>query len=218
MRTNQPRRNLHEMIVPIMRRFRRARMVEFAAAVHLTPRTRVLDVGGTPFNWELCPVRPRVTLLNIELPDYEKPPDMTYLQGDGCALDFEDGAFDVVYSNSVIEHVGSLERQRQFAAECARVGRSYYVQTPNRWFPVEPHLVTPFFHFLPRGWQSPLVRNFSLWGLVNRPDRSARAWYEDVRLMTKREVRALFPDARIIAERVFGLAKSYTAVRVALPA
>lgn len=208
-------RNLHEMIVPIMRRFRRARMIEFATTIGLTPATRVLDVGGTPFNWELSPVRPRVTLLNIEQPNYETPADMTYVQGDGCALHFADGAFDVVYSNSVIEHVGTFDRQRRFAAESARVGRSYYVQTPNRWFPVEPHLITPFFHFLPRRWQIPLVRNFSLWGLVNRPDRATRAWYDDVRLITKNELRTLFPDARIISERVVGLAKSYTAVRVA---
>jgi 2-polyprenyl-3-methyl-5-hydroxy-6-metoxy-1,4-benzoquinol methylase len=63
-------------------------------------------------------------------------------------------SFDIVFSNSVIEHVGDAESQQQFAHEIARVGRAYWVQTPNRRFPVEPHLLTPFLHFLPTRWSA----------------------------------------------------------------
>ena len=75
------------------------------------------------------------------------------MAGDGRALPFRDEAFDVVFSNSVIEHVGDAASQRRFAREVARVGRAYWVQTPNRWFPVEQHLLTPLVHWLPKSWQ-----------------------------------------------------------------
>ena len=211
-RTDVPK-TVHNYLTPIMRRFRAARMRQFAAMCHVRPDSRVLDVGGTPFNWELSPVRPQVTLLNVEDPNYDLPSDMRFVRGDGCALQFGTGEFDIVYSNSVIEHVSTLERQRQFADECARVGRSYYVQTPNRYFPLEPHLVTPFVHWLPRAWQRPLIRNGTVWGLVRRPDAAATAWYDDVRLLTASELRQLFPGATIVAEHFMGLTKSLIAIR-----
>jgi hypothetical protein len=208
--------NQLSIITPVMRRFRAERMRQFAALFHLTPETRVLDVGGQPFNWMLCPVRPRVTLLNVVDPNYDVPDDMVFVRGDGRAMEYAEGAFDIVYSNSVIEHVGDWEQQRRFAAECARVGRSYYVQTPNRAFPVEPHVVAPFFHFLPRRWQRPLIRNWTLWGWFNRPDNEqATAWYDEVRLLSRTEMRALFPRARILGERFVGLTKSLIAAHVA---
>lgn len=185
-------------------------MRQFEAQFRLTPATRVLDVGGTPHNWQYISVRPRVTLLNNEHdtgPRSEVPADMGYVVGDARSLPFASGSFDIVYSNSVIEHVGSEEDQRRMADEIVRVGRSYYVQTPNRWFPVEPHIVTepglwrPLVHLLPRSWQGPLM-----------PD-----WYRSIRLLRRADVRRFFPDAELHAERVAGLAKSFMAVRKPAP-
>src|SRR5207302_6536854 len=136
----------------------------FARELSITAETRVLDVGGTPETWDMLPVRPRVTLLNTPRTKAELARAAWWVAGDGRALPFRDGAFDVVFSNSVIEHVGDAGSQARFAREIARVGRGYWVQTPNRWFPVESHLLTPFIHWLPRRVQGVLLP-FSVWGL-----------------------------------------------------
>ena len=121
-------------------------MRRFAREFAITAETRVLDVGGTPEFWNLLPAPPRVTLLNTPRTRAELAGAVSWVAGDGRALPFRDRAFDVVFSNSVIEHVGDAQSQQRFAHEVARVGRAYWVQTPNRWFPVEQHLLTPFVH------------------------------------------------------------------------
>jgi hypothetical protein len=140
----------HVMLASALsRRFRRRRMERFVRELGITSDTRVLDVGGTPDNWDLSPVRPRLTLLNMPRAHDDLGAGTRWVAGDGRALPFADGAFDVVFSNSVIEHVGALPQQRCFADEVRRVGRSYWVQTPNRGFPIEQHLFTPLVHWLP---------------------------------------------------------------------
>jgi len=139
---------------------------------------------------------------------------MSCVVGDGCCLPFKDNAFDVVFSNSVIEHVSNWDNQRKFAREVARVGRSYYVQTPNRWFFVEPHLITPFIHFFPRSWQRRLLRNFTLWGLMTRPTAAqCEAFFREIRLLTEVEMKTLFPDAKIAKETIAGFSKSFMALK-----
>jgi hypothetical protein len=193
-------------------------MSRFAAALEITPETRVLDIGGTPECWDLLPLRPRLTLLNTPRAKNELAGAMEWVAGDGRALPFRDGAFDVVFSNSVIEHVGDRESQRRFADEVARVGRSYWVQTPNRWFPVEQHLFTPLVHWLPRGWQRTLVPRLNVWQFLVKPTEDRRRFYiehylRDVRLLSGAELRRLFPGARLIRERLLGCTKSLVAVR-----
>ena len=127
-------------------------------------------------------------------------------------------AFDVVFSNSVIEHVGDEASQRRFAGELARVGRAYWVQTPNRWFPVEQHLLTPLVHWLPKRWQRRIVPRATVWSALVRPTADRRAFYvahylDEVRLLSAGDFAALFPDARLIRERVCGWTKSLVAVR-----
>ncbi len=195
--------------------FRRRRMRRFAAELGIGPTTRILDIGGTAECWNLLPIRPRVTLLNTPRARADIGQD-TWVAGDGRALPFRDGAFDVVFSNSVIEHVGDLESQQRFAREVARVGRSYWVQTPNRWFPVEQHLLTPFVHWLPLAWQRRIVPRCNVWSLLVRVTPDRRRFYidhylSDVRLLDTAGVRQLFPEARIIRERVLGITKSFVA-------
>lgn len=81
----------------------------------------------------------------------ERHPEVRYVQGDACALPFPDDAFDIVFSNAVIEHVGGRERQQAFVGEALRVGRHVFLTTPNRWFPLEVHTRLPLVHWLPRG-------------------------------------------------------------------
>lgn len=133
--------------------------------------------------------------------------------GDGRKLPFKDQAFDLVYSNSVIEHLGTWENQQAFAAECKRAGRSYYIQTPNRWFPIEPHYIAFFVHWLPRRIRRRILRHFTLWGWLTRPTQAdCDAVIAEIRLLTHKELQALFPEATIWRERVFGLTKSLIAV------
>ena len=206
------------LVDAVLRRFRRRRMRWLVRQLGITDQTSVLDVGGTSHNWQFSPVRPRLTILNLERTRHEVGDAAVFVVGDGRALPFRDGAFDVVFSNSVIEHIGSAAGQREFAAEVARVGRHYWVQTPNRWFPVEPHLVTPFVHFLPRRWQERLVRRASVWQWLARPRQDQREYYiehylRDIRLLDAGAVRRLFPEARLRRERAFGLTKSLIAVK-----
>src|SRR4029077_755886 len=130
--------------------FRARRMYHCARLLGLGARTNVLDVGGTPELWELLPaeLQPRVTLVNMPRAGVNGWSGWLSVGGDGCRLPFRDSAFDVVFSNSVIEHVGGPVGQNAFASEVRRVGRSYWVQTPNYWSPIEPHLLTPFIHWM----------------------------------------------------------------------
>lgn len=127
----------------LQRRFRRRRMALLARTIGLTREMRVLDVGGTVEIWSLAPVMPRLVLLNQAF----WPPQMEgaegVILGDGASLPFADQSFDLVFSNSVIEHVGSRATQARFASEIARVGKQFWLQTPSRYFPIEQHLWTP---------------------------------------------------------------------------
>src|SRR5713226_3792904 len=124
-----------------MRRFRPKRMQRFVKLLGIGPATHILDVGGTSFDWALLPFKTNVTILNAEIDG--RLGALRWIIGDARRLPFAEKAFDVVYSNSTIEHLYSEDNQRLAAAEIARVGKAYFVQTPNRWFPIEPHYLTP---------------------------------------------------------------------------
>jgi len=202
----------------LQRHFRARRMALLARTVGITKDTRVLDVGGTVDIWQLAPVMPRLVLLNQERARYEIGAAEIVVLGDGTSLPFADRSFDLVFSNSVIEHVGSRAEQARFAAEIARVGRQYWVQTPNRYFPVEHHLWTPFIHWLPRSWQTAILKRFSVWKMLTKYDAAQREFYvnhylDSIRLLSASDLRALFPDAVVARERFLGWTKSLVAWR-----
>jgi hypothetical protein len=212
--------DIHAVYARGMRGFRRRRMQAFVRTFAPGAHSAILDVGGTPFNWGLVELASRVTLLNLRPPDAAQalPPGVACVRGDATRLAFPDACFEVAFSNSVIEHLGTLERQRRFAAEVRRVGRGVWVQTPARSFPFEPHLLAPFLHWLPRRWQRRLLRRASGWGLLSRPSQArVDAFLEETRLLTLREMRELFPDCEIRRERLLGLTKAYVAVRLPAP-
>jgi hypothetical protein len=166
--------------------------------------------------WLLAPVVPRLVMLNEPRAGDEAGSDVPVVFADGCALPFRDSSFDVVFSNSVIEHVGDAESQARFAAEVRRVGRRCWVQTPNRRFFLETHLLTPFVHWLPRAWQTSLVRRGTVWEWIARPPADRREYYVNhyltrVRLLTASDLARLFPGARILRERFLGWTKSLVA-------
>jgi len=138
-------------------------MRDFIRLFELTGQSQIVDVGGTLFNWSLIPIKPNLLIVNLHPPTEKmKLNNVTWIVADGRALPFPDQSVDIVYSNSVIEHLSNWENQQRFAAEVRRVGKRYYVQTPNRHFWIEPHLLTPLIHFLPKSWQKKLVRPFTL--------------------------------------------------------
>jgi Methyltransferase domain len=201
-----------------LRHFRSRRMRMFEKTFALTPRTRVLDVGGSSKIWDFVTVRPRLTIVNLPSAVDAERRDEDHVAADGCLLPFRDGSFDVVFSNSVIEHVGSVVNQQRFAAEIARVGRYYWVQTPNRNAPFEMHVMLPFVHLLPKRWQFTIIRTFTPWELLARPTEDQKEHFynhvvQDLRLLDDEELQSLFPGAQIINERVLGLPKSLLAVR-----
>ena len=55
---------------------------------------------------------------------------MEVVQGDACAGGF--GKFDLVFSNSVLEHLGGHGRRRQFADVVHESAPEWWVQTPYR--------------------------------------------------------------------------------------
>ena len=193
-------------------------MIEQAYARH--GHVNLLDVGGTQKYWKILPAtylasrRVSITLLNTQ-PVHQPPlSPFSALCADGCDLSqFENGAFHIVHSNSVIEHVGSPERVERFARELVRVAERYFIQTPDFWFPLEPHCMTPFFHWLPRRLRVGLVRQVAL-GHWQRAANHEQAEFlvDSVRLLTRRQMQVLFPTARIIRERILGLPKSLIAV------
>ena len=120
----------------------------------------------------------------------------------------------IAHCNSVIEHVGDWQRMVSFARELSRVAPRHFVQTPNYWFPIEPHFMMPFFHWFPKPVRLWLVLHFNLgfWRKANTIDEAMRI-IEHARLLTKKMFRELFPEYTIVLERFFLLPKSILAIK-----
>jgi hypothetical protein len=194
-----------------------AALIDGLSTQHERP-IRILDIGGTNEFWEQRGWAGRtdvhIVLANL-YPEPSVHENIEGRQGDATDLsEFPDGSFDVVFSNSVIEHLGTLERQTAMAAEVRRLAPLYWVQTPNFWFPVEPHFLTPGWHWLPAKLRIALLRR-RRWGWRGPcPDHAeAKALVDEIRLMRARELNLLFPDATFEKERVGPLVKSFVAVR-----
>lgn len=197
--------------------FRRQRIELFLKLFQPTAETRILDVGGFPSDWDgIVPIESHLTFVNPDQKPVEKPWPARYVEeiGDGCALRFADQSFDIAYSNSVIEHLHTWENQQRFAAEIRRVGKGVFVQTPNRWFLIEPHFVAAFIHFLPARVAKKLLPIFSFRGLFRSGDNNdLHKLAAELRLLSFCEVKELFPDCEIHREKWFGFTKSFIAVR-----
>jgi SAM-dependent methyltransferase len=211
--------NIHRLYALAQPFFRRRRLRTFLDLLRPGPATRILDVGGNPWNWNVpgMPVPGRITLLNLHISEVawnHVRENMTLVQGSACALPFADGSFDIVFSNSVIEHVGGWDAQQAFAREVMRVGRRFWVQTPAQEFLIEPHFLAPCFHWLPRSWRLRLARHGTGWGWITRPTaEEARSLVDEIRLLRRREMTGLFPGTNLLTERVLGWPKSYVAWR-----
>jgi 2-polyprenyl-3-methyl-5-hydroxy-6-metoxy-1,4-benzoquinol methylase len=187
----------------------------------------VLDLGGTSGFWSTWRdhfdfERTAVTCVNLDT-GHEAATDFTAVvtrYGDATDLaEFADKSFDVVFSISVVEHVGDWSKMKQFAAEAKRIGRSYFIQTPYFWFPVEPHARTPFLHWLPQSWAYRIVmaKRCGYWPKAGSVSEAVDT-LQSARMLDYGQFAALFDDAPIERERFLGLTKSLVAVRHAEPA
>ena len=181
---------------------------------HLPKPVKILDVGGVPSYWEnrdmLNNEDIHVTMLNLEAPS-ELNGHFKGIQGDATDMSFiADKQYDVVFSNSVIEHLYTKEKQLQMANEVRRVGTYYFIQTPNKYFPIEPHYVLPLMQFMPRSLQYNILTKTKLSLLKKWDAGAARQCVDEIRLLNLREMRQLFPDGKVYLEKFAGLTKSIT--------
>ncbi len=210
------------MIQPVLRRivkwaysndksfvhyWRQKRMKSFLELVRPPSGARIIDLGGAEHLWTLFEHDFRITIVN--LPDREEwksqVENVTLVEADACNLKdlFQDQQFDVAFSNSVIEHVGDLERIEQFSQEVRRLALSYWVQTPSHRFPIEPHSGLPFY------WQLPDFIKTSL----HRQWKKKMPWFDEMMSNTtylpREQMEALFPEGKMHIERQFGFEKSF---------
>lgn len=199
-------------------RLRSRRFAMFQELVARIPAAslRIIDLGGTSRFWEhrgwAGREDVRITTVNLAA-DERRHSNIEPVVGDVTDLrQFTDESFDVAFSNSVIEHLFTFEAQKAMAAEARRVAGAYWVQTPNYWFPIEPHFQFPGWQWLPTSLRAGLLRRrrFGSRGPYPGRDAAMRA-VSEIRLMTRGELAECFPDATIWGERFFGLRKSWVA-------
>ncbi len=201
--------------------FRRERMRIFLSTLGPVSDkpVHVLDIGGTASYWQatqdLWGAWPlKFTLVNLDVESHDDGP-FAIRSGNACSMpEFADNSFDVVHSNSVIEHVGHWHEMAAMAHEVRRLAPAYYLQTPNFWFPVEPHYRTVGFQWLPESTRAHILakRRLGFRGPEASYDAAMRN-IQSVNLLTSRQMRELFPDAQLRHERFFGFAKSLIALR-----
>jgi hypothetical protein len=200
-------------------RLRHRRFERFAEmTAHLPRPLSIIDIGGTTEFWEARGWAGRddvsVTLVNLTGGE-QRYENLVPVVGDATDLsEYDDGSFDIAFSNSVIEHLFTLESQQAMAAEVRRVAAAYWVQTPNFWFPIEPHFLVPAWHWTPERLRVEILTRRGV-GWAGRCDDRAHAEriVQEHRLMRRGELARLFPDATLVPEHFGGLVKSWTAVR-----
>lgn len=216
-------------MAPTLRRAaaRAKRWEVFAETFPAVSEMRVLDLGGEVDAWLKSPVRPaQVVLLNLpeaveiertQLREAGSPSWLEPRAGDACAAAASLGGerFDLVYSNSVIEHVGGRNRRMEFADSAREVADRHWIQTPYRYFPIEPHMYGPGFQFLPIRLRAAVIRGWPM-GNLRRPGTTLTERIEavtDIEMLDRTEFQWYFPDSRIESETVLGMTKSLVAVR-----
>lgn len=196
---------------PVRTKWRVARFREFLSRVAPPPRAKIVDLGGTPGVWDLVDHDFEVTLVNLpgSFPKVSNCTGIRFVEADATNLEdvFESKAFDVVYSNSVIEHVGDENMQNAFAAQVRRLADAFWVQTPSIHFPFEVHTQIPFYWRLPAKLRQSLIKKW---------ERELPAWTEMIkgtRVLREDRMHELFPNSQVYHERSFGFEKSYSLFR-----
>jgi len=176
----------------------------------------VIDLGGSIVTWQRAPVRPKhVHVVNMQPSRFDMPEWAEFDLGDACALppDIAGRRYDLVFSNSVIEHVGGHERRERFADSVHQLSDAHWVQTPYRYCPVEPHWMAPGAQFLPVAGRVQVVRRWPLSFRRGQPRETAVRAVLGIELLDRTQLRYYFPGSLIRTEWALGLPKSLIAYR-----
>jgi len=187
----------------------------------------VLDIGGRANYWDIIPdnlfhkMKMSVTMVNtqseldVSTVKNSKSKHFVEIIGNGCSLPhLKSNSFQIVHSNSVIEHVGEWKQMKKMAKEITRLAPFHYVQTPAYWFPIEPHFMTPFFHWLPEPLRVSLLMKFNL-GHMSRQHTTSDAVevVQSAHLLDEKMMQSLFPDSQIKKEKCLFMTKSLIAIK-----
>lgn len=201
-------------------KFRKKRFRYFLELIKdISLPVKILDVGGTQSFWEqmnfTSPDEVSITILNNETVNVTLP-NFKFVKGNATDLYKSDNLeFDVIFSNSVIEHLGSFRNQKKMAEAIIRLGKKYFVQTPNYYFPFEPHFLFPFFQFLPYKIKVFLLMNLNLgWYRKQENKTDAETIINSINLLTRKQLKELFPSSKIIKEKILLLTKSHIVIKL----
>ncbi len=205
---------VYRMTAGVARNSRAEKYRTFLAELRPDKWTTILDVGVTGddehfsnYLERLYPNVEHIVALSIDNISGVRSafPGIQCVQGDGRRLPFPDATFDIVFSNAVIEHVGSDRDQRVFVQEALRVGRAIFITTPHRHFPLDAHTMLPLLHWLPAAVRDAFYRRLG-----------RNAWTRNnLRLLTRRDFRLLFggtPRVEIKIQRLLGLPAQLIAI------
>ncbi len=196
------------------RRFRLFERLTAPLLESLSRPLRIVDLGGTAGFWKHRGWADRrdiqITTVNHESVAVGHA-NIRAIAGDVTDLGhLAADSFDIAFSNSVIEHLYTPHRQAAMADHLRRLAPAFWLQTPNYWFPMEPHFHVVGWQWMPIGVRKTVIRNRRCGWRGPCPDaEAADAAVREVRLLTRRQLGRLFPDARITAERFGGLVKSW---------
>lgn len=177
---------------------------------------KILDIGGFENTLEILDKyfcdNNEITILNIENVELQNK-KFKFVLGDATDRGlFPDNSFDVIYCNSVIEHAGDYEQRKILSENIRKWAHNYFVQTPNFYFPMEPHFLIPFFQFLPIKLRVYLLNRFNLGYFSKEKNREdALKVVSSVRLLKKKDLLSIFPGAKILKERFLFFTKSLIA-------
>lgn len=176
---------------------------------------RIIDLGGTEKYWIARGFHERddveITLVNLSAHKTSYP-HFKSVAGDATNLiQYKDGEFDIAFSNSVIEHLYTYENQVKMAKEVVRVGKFHFLQTPNKYFFVEPHYLLPYFQFIPRGLGFSILTKTKLSRKQKWTAEFANQYLDEIRLISHSEMKVLFPSSDIYYEKFYMMNKSFTA-------
>ena len=197
-------------------KFRRKRIEIFKKLLNkYKSPVKILDLGGTQEFWEnmdLISEEFQITIVNTELIN-TKYENLISIRKDARDLsEFRNKEFDIVFSNSLIEHVGNFTVQKTMAEEISRIGKSYFIQTPNYYFPLEPHFLFPYFQLLPKKLKIYLLCHFNLGWFKKSEKSEAKKIIDSIELLKYKELKELFPSALIIREKFSGITKSFICI------
>jgi SAM-dependent methyltransferase len=196
-------------------RLRKRRFLFFKELLSAIPRpVTILDVGGSPWFWESMGFHKendiRLTLVNLMRLETDQPNFNSIVQDARDMRQFKDKEFDIVFCNSLFEHIVDADDRALISNEIRRVAKRYFIQTPNRYFPIEPHSFMPFFQFFPLRLKIWLLAHLDMgWYKKLKDKDKAREVADSVRLLDRKEIKGLFPEASVYEEKFLWLTKSF---------